>query len=89
MSTTLAFLGEFGDAIQYIFQGETTQEGTEVGGSQFLDLTWEHLKLTFAAMARGLRDRDPGRALARSHPPRQLPRDQRLERRPGGARAWR
>ncbi len=50
MSTTIAFLGDFGDAIQFIFQGETTQEGTEVGGSQFLELTWEHLKLTFVAM---------------------------------------
>ena len=51
MTTTFAFLGEFGDAIQFIFQGETTREGADVGGSQFLDLTWEHLKLTFVAMA--------------------------------------
>ena len=51
MSTTLAFLGEFGDAIQYIFESRETREGTTVGGSQFLELTWEHLKLTFAAMA--------------------------------------
>jgi osmoprotectant transport system permease protein len=51
MTTTLAFLGQFGDAIEYVFEGRTTVEGTEVGGSQFLDLTWEHLKLTFAALA--------------------------------------
>jgi osmoprotectant transport system permease protein len=51
MTTTIAFLGEFGDAINFIFNGETTREGADVGGSQFLDLTWEHLKLTFAAMA--------------------------------------
>ena len=51
MSTTLAFLGDFGDAIQYIFQSRETREGTTVGGSQFLELTWEHLKLSFAAMA--------------------------------------
>ena len=51
MSTTLAFLVDFGDAIEYIFSSRETREGTTVGGSQFLDLTWEHLKLTFAAMA--------------------------------------
>ena len=51
MSTTLAFLGDFGDAIEYIFSSRETREGTTVGGSQFLELTWEHLKLTFAAMA--------------------------------------
>ncbi len=51
MTTTFAFLGEFGDAITYIFQGETTREGTEVGGSQFLELTRDHLELTLAAMA--------------------------------------
>lgn len=47
----LAFLGQFGDAIELIFQGETTREGTEVGGTQFLELTWEHVKLSLAAMA--------------------------------------
>lgn len=50
MSTTMAVAGQFGDAIEYIFGGETTREGTDVGGSQFLELTWEHLKLSFAAM---------------------------------------
>ena len=30
--TTLAFLGQFGDAIQFIFQGETSREGTQIGG---------------------------------------------------------
>jgi osmoprotectant transport system permease protein len=49
--TTLAFLDQFGDAIQFIFQGETSREGTQVGGSQFLELTWEHVKLSVAAMA--------------------------------------
>lgn len=51
MTTVLAFLGEFGDAIQLIFEGETTREGTEIGGSQFLELTWEHVKLSLVAMA--------------------------------------
>lgn len=46
-----AFLGEFGQAIEYVFGGETSREGTEVGGSQFLALTWDHLELSLAAMA--------------------------------------
>jgi osmoprotectant transport system permease protein len=50
MSATYAVLGQFGEAVRFIFEGETTREGADVGGSQFLDLTWEHLKLTFAAM---------------------------------------
>jgi osmoprotectant transport system permease protein len=49
--TTLAFLGQFGDAIQFIFEGETSREGTQIGGSQFLELTWEHVKLSLVAMA--------------------------------------
>ena len=51
MSTTLAFAGDFTDAIEYIFSSRQTREGTTVGGTQFLELTWEHLKLSFAAMA--------------------------------------
>ena len=51
MTSTLAFLGQFGEAIQFVFEGETTREGTEVGGWQFVELTWEHVKLTLAAMA--------------------------------------
>jgi osmoprotectant transport system permease protein len=51
MSTTPAFLGEFGDAIEFIFEGTTTREGNDVGGSQFLELTWEHMKLSLVAMA--------------------------------------
>jgi osmoprotectant transport system permease protein len=49
--TTLAFLGQFGDAIQFIFEGETTREGAQVGGSQFLDLLREHLALSVVSMA--------------------------------------
>jgi osmoprotectant transport system permease protein len=51
MTDTLAFLGQFGDAFQFIFEGETSREGAEVGGAQFLELTWEHVKLSLAAMA--------------------------------------
>jgi osmoprotectant transport system permease protein len=49
--TALAFLGQFGDAIQFVFEGETTREGSQVGGSQFLELTLDHLELSGAAMA--------------------------------------
>jgi len=51
MTPELAFLGQFGDAIQFIFVGETSREGTQVGGSQFLELTWEHVKLSGLSMA--------------------------------------
>jgi osmoprotectant transport system permease protein len=51
MIAPLAFLGQFGDAIDYIFSGQTSREGQHLGGSQFLDLTREHLLLTLAAMA--------------------------------------
>ena len=51
MTTTMAFLGEFGDALEFIFQGTTTREGNDVGGTQFLELTWEHMKLVLASMA--------------------------------------
>ena len=51
MSSTLAFLGEFGDAIEFIFEGTTTREGNDVGGTQFLELTGQHMRLTLVAMA--------------------------------------
>ena len=67
MTTTYAFLGQFGDAIEFIFEGRTSQEGTQIGGSQFLDLTWEHLKLTLVAMAVACAIAVPARAVARPH----------------------
>ena len=57
MSTTLAVLGDFGDAIEYIFSSRETREGTTVGGSQFLELTWEHLKLCLLYTSPSPRDR--------------------------------
>ena len=52
MSTTVAFLGEFGDAIDWIFNSRESQAGgARVGGSENLPLLWTHLKLTGAAMA--------------------------------------
>jgi osmoprotectant transport system permease protein len=46
----LAFLGQFGDAFDFIFNGRKSVEGQSVGGSQFLDLAWTHMKLSLAAM---------------------------------------
>jgi osmoprotectant transport system permease protein len=50
MSLTLAALGEFGDAISFIFKAREHQRGSPVGGSHNLPLLWEHLKLSAAAM---------------------------------------
>lgn len=49
MSATLGFLGQFGDAIEFVLDSRETAEGRTVGGSQFLELTWEHVKLTLVA----------------------------------------
>jgi osmoprotectant transport system permease protein len=52
MSTTLAVLGEFGDAIDFIFdERESPAGGAQVGGlAEMWELMWEHLKLSGAAM---------------------------------------
>jgi osmoprotectant transport system permease protein len=52
MSTTLAVLGEFGDAIDFIFdERESPAGGAQVGGlSEMWELMWEHLKLSGVAM---------------------------------------
>jgi osmoprotectant transport system permease protein len=49
----LAFLGDFGHAIDFIFRArEQAAGGAQVGGlSQFASLTWDHMKLCLAAMA--------------------------------------
>jgi osmoprotectant transport system permease protein len=50
--TTLAFLGDFGDAFDYIFHARESQAGGDkVGGAELLPLIWTHLKLTLIAMA--------------------------------------
>jgi osmoprotectant transport system permease protein len=54
MSTTLAALGEFGDAISFIFTERENQRGSPVGGPNNLPLLWEHLKLTGIAMGLAL-----------------------------------
>ena len=53
MSTTLAFLGEFGDAIDFIFNERPSPAGgTEVGGlAEIWELTWPHLRVSGIAMA--------------------------------------
>jgi osmoprotectant transport system permease protein len=47
MSTTMAVLGQFGDAIDFVFsERESPAGGTQVGGlAELWELTWEHLKL--------------------------------------------
>jgi osmoprotectant transport system permease protein len=53
MSTTLAILGQFGDAVEFIFsERESPAGGSQVGGlGELWELTWEHLKLSGVAMA--------------------------------------
>jgi osmoprotectant transport system permease protein len=50
--TTFAFLGDFGDAIDFIFHSRESQlGGADVGGlGQIWELMWPHLKLSGAAM---------------------------------------
>ena len=54
MTLTFAALGEFGDAISFIFSSRENQRGAPVGGSHNLPLLWEHLKLCGAAMGLAL-----------------------------------
>jgi osmoprotectant transport system permease protein len=50
--TVLAFLGQFGDAIDFILHArESRAGGSAVGGAENLPLLWEHLKLCGLAMA--------------------------------------
>jgi osmoprotectant transport system permease protein len=51
MSTTLAFLGEFGDAIEFIFNSQESRAGgARIGGSENWPLIRDHLEVTAAAM---------------------------------------
>jgi osmoprotectant transport system permease protein len=47
---TLAFLGQLGDAIEFIFHKTEGPGGAQVGGDQLLPLLREHLLITFAAV---------------------------------------
>ena len=48
----LAFLSDFGNAIDFIFHTREAQTGgVQVGGlAQVLEFTWEHIKISFAAI---------------------------------------
>jgi osmoprotectant transport system permease protein len=48
---TLAFLGQLGDAIHFIFVKETGRGGGEIGGTELLPLLREHLLVTITAVA--------------------------------------
>jgi osmoprotectant transport system permease protein len=52
VTTTFAFLGQFGDAIDFIFHERESQlGGAQVGGlGEIWSLMWPHLKLSGAAM---------------------------------------
>lgn len=51
MTTTFAVLGQFGDAVDFIFHSrESRGGGVEVGGSHNWSLVWESLKLTGASV---------------------------------------
>ena len=52
MTTTLAFLGDFGDAIEFIFDERPSPAGgTEVGGlAEMWELMWPHLRLSIVSM---------------------------------------
>jgi osmoprotectant transport system permease protein len=54
MTHTLAALGEFGDALSFIFSSRENQRGSPVGGSHNLPLLWEHLKVCGVSMALAL-----------------------------------
>jgi osmoprotectant transport system permease protein len=55
MTTTLAILGDFGEAFEFIFDSrESPAGGVQIGGAENLPLLWEHLKLSAASMALAL-----------------------------------
>jgi osmoprotectant transport system permease protein len=55
VATVIAFLGEFGDAVDFIFhERESRAGGAGVGGMENLSLLGEHLKVTALAMLVGL-----------------------------------
>jgi osmoprotectant transport system permease protein len=46
-----AFLGDFGGAVQFIFESRQSRGGAEIGGTHNLTLLWTHLELCAASMA--------------------------------------
>jgi osmoprotectant transport system permease protein len=51
MTPMMAFLGDFGDAIDFIFHSRQSGAGAEIGGAHNLGLLWTHLELTGLSMA--------------------------------------
>jgi osmoprotectant transport system permease protein len=50
MTPVMAFLGDFGDAIDFIFHSRQSGAGAEIGGTHNLPLLWTHLELTGISM---------------------------------------
>jgi osmoprotectant transport system permease protein len=50
MIDTVAFLGQFGDAIEFLFSERQTRGGGTAGGKELLEPLWEHVKLSLAGM---------------------------------------
>lgn len=52
MTPPVAFLGDFGDAVRFLFESRVPERGAQpVGGSHLLPLIGEHLQVSLAAMA--------------------------------------
>jgi osmoprotectant transport system permease protein len=52
MTTTLAFLGDFGGAVDFIVHSRESQSGgSRIGGAENLPLLWEHLEVAGLSMA--------------------------------------
>jgi osmoprotectant transport system permease protein len=52
MTAPLAFLGDFGNAVEFLFHSRVPENGAQpVGGSHLLPLIGEHLEVSLAAMA--------------------------------------
>ena len=54
MTWAATIVDQFGDAFEFIFtEQESRAGGSAVGGSQLLELLWDHIKLSFVALAAG------------------------------------
>jgi osmoprotectant transport system permease protein len=52
MTTPLAFLGDFGGAVDFIFHSRESQAGgSRIGGAENLPLLWKHLEVVGLSMA--------------------------------------
>jgi osmoprotectant transport system permease protein len=52
VTPSLAFLGDFGNAVRFLFESRVPEKGAQpVGGSHLLPLIGEHLQVSLAAMA--------------------------------------